>query len=97
MSEVGSGAIEGRDYTLTCGVSGDEMLGGDHSYKWTSGENSQVLGTNMAFTFQPTLEDDGEMYHCEVTVSSSLLISPIHGSNSKTISVLGEFYQQPML
>ena len=82
VTESGNGAI------LECRVSGASLLA-DVSiiYEWTRRSSSAVLGGNM--TLIPTAVDDGVMYHCAVTVTSSSLSTPIIRSGSRTISVLG--------
>ena len=91
VTESGDGAIAGQSYTLECGVSGAEMLADvSITYEWTRGSSSVVLGGDMTYTFTPTAAgDDGVMYHCAVTVTSSSLRTPITRSGSRTISVLG--------
>ena len=88
--ESGDGAIAGQSYTLMCGLSGAETLVDVRiTYEWTRGSSSVVLGGDMTYTFTPTAGDDGVMYHCVATVTSSSLSTPITSSGSRTISVLG--------
>ena len=90
VTESGDGAIAGQSYTLECGVSGAEMLADvSITYEWTRGSSSVVLGEDMTYTFTPTAGDDGVIYHCAATVTSSSLNTPITSSGSRTISVLG--------
>ena len=90
VTESDDGAIAGQSYTLECGVSGAEMLADvSITYEWTKGSSSVVLGGDMTYTFTPTAGDDGVVYHCAVTVTSSSLSTPITSSGSRTISVLG--------
>ena len=91
VTESGEGAIAGQSYTLECGVSGAEILADvSITYEWTRGSSSVVLGGDMTYTFTPTAAgNDGVMYHCAVTVTSSSLSTPITKSGSRTISVLG--------
>ena len=91
VSAEGSGAIAGRSLTLVCEVSGAEMLRADTTYVWTKGDSSQVLGGSSEYTFLPTVADDGEVYRCGVTVTSVLLLGPLHANGSMSVSVLGEF------
>ena len=86
----GDGAIAGQSYTLECGVSGAEVLVDvSITYQWTRGSSSVVLGGDMTYTFTPTAGDDGVMYRCAATVTSSSLNATITSSGSRTISVLG--------
>ena len=90
VTESGDGAIAGQSYTLECGVSGAEVLADvSITYEWTRGSGSVVLGGDMTYTFTPTAGDDGVVYHCAATVTSSSLGAPITSSGSRTISVLG--------
>ena len=90
VTESGDGAIAGQSYTLECGVSGAEMLADvSITYEWTRGSSSVVLGGDMTYTFTPTAGDDGVMYHCAATVTSSSLNTPITRSSSRNISVSG--------
>ena len=90
MEESGNGAIPGLNYTLECGVSWHELLiDARITYEWTRGSSSVVLGGDMTYTFNTTVEDDGVMYHCAATVTSRSLYFPITGNGSRTISVLG--------
>ena len=90
VTESGNGAIAGQSYTLECGVSGAEMLTDVNiTYEWTKGSSSDMLGGDMTYTFTPTAGDDGVMYHCAATVTSSLLSTPITRSGSRNISVSG--------
>ena len=91
VTESGEGAIAGQNYTLECGVSGADILADvSITYEWTRGSSSVVLGGDMTYTFTPTAAgDDGVMYDCAVTVTSSSLSTPITRSGSRTISVLG--------
>ena len=90
VSESGDGAIAGQRYTLECEVSGAEMLADvSITYEWTRGSSSVVLGGDMTYTFTPTTGDDGVMYHCAATVTSSSLSAPITSSGSRNISVSG--------
>ena len=90
VTESGDGAIAGQSYTLECGVSGAEMLADvSITYEWTRGSSFDVLGRNMTYTFTPTAKDDGVIYHCAATVTSSSLSSPITSSGSRNISVSG--------
>ena len=90
VTESGDGAKSGQIYTLECGVYGAEMLADvSITYEWTRGSSSVVLGGDMTYTFTPTAGDDGVMYHCVATVTSSSLSTPITRSGSRTISVLG--------
>ena len=90
VTESGDGAIAGQSYTLECGVSGASLLDDvSITYEWTRGSSSVMLGGDMTYTFTPTAGDDGVMYHCAVTVTSSSLNTPITSSGSRTISVLG--------
>ena len=92
VTESGDGAIAGQSYTLECGVSGHELLADANiTFEWTRGSSSVVLGGDMAYTFTPTAGDDGVMYHCAVTVTSSSLNAPITRNiyGSRIISVLG--------
>ena len=90
VTESGNGAIAGQSYTFECGVSGHKLLHDvSITYEWTRGSSSVVLGGDMTYTFTPTARDDGEIYHCAVTVTSSSLNTPIYRSGSRTISVLG--------
>ena len=73
---------------MECGVSGAEMLADvSITFEWTRGSSSVVLGGDMTYTFTPTSGDDGVMYHCAATVTSS---APITRSGSRTISVQGQ-------
>ena len=90
VTESGDGAIAGQSYILECGVSGAEMLADvSITYEWTRGSSSVVLGRDMAYTFTPTAGDDGVMYHCTVTITSSSLSTSFTRSESRTISVSG--------
>ena len=92
VTASGSGAIAGQSYTLECGVFGAEMLADiSITYEWTRGSSSVVYGGDMTYTFTPTAGDDGVMYHCAATVTSSSLNAPITRNiyGSRTISVLG--------
>ena len=90
VTESDDGAIVGQSYTLECGVSGASLLGDvSITYEWTRGRASVVLGGEMTYTFTPTAGDDGVMYHCAATVTSSSLSAPIRRGGSRTISVLG--------
>ena len=90
VTEAGDGAIAGQSYTLECGVSGaDKLADVSITYEWTRGNSSDMLGGDMTYTFIPTAGDDGVMYHCAVTVTSSSLNAPITSNVSRTISVLG--------
>ena len=90
ITESGDGAIVGQNYTLECGVSGNEKLTDDIiAYNWTKGSSSVMLGGDMTYTFIPSAGDDKVMYHCAATVTSSSLNAPITRSGSRTISVLG--------
>ena len=88
VTESGNGAIEGQSHILECRVL--EILGDvSITYEWTRGSSSVVLGGDMTYTFTPSAGDDGVMYHCAVTVTSSSLSTAITRSVSRTISVLG--------
>jgi len=90
VTAQGDGGIAGRNSTLKCGVSGAERLGGNITYVWTRGNTSLEGETNRTYTFTPTAEDNGVVYHCAATVASNLLVAPITSNGFKTISVLGE-------
>ena len=90
VTESGDGAIAGQSYTLECGVFGAEVLADvSITYEWTRGSSSVVLEGDMTYTFTPTAGDDGVIYHCAATVTSSSLSTPITSSGSRTISVSG--------
>ena len=90
VTESGDGAIAGQNYTLECRVSGHELLDDVIiAYAWTRGSSSVGNEENTTYTFIPTVEDDGVMYHCAATVTSSSLNNIITNNGSKTISVLG--------
>ena len=90
VTESDERAIAGQSYTLECGVSGAEVLTDvSITYEWTRGSSSVMLGGDMTYTFTPTAGDDGVMYHCAATVTSSSLNTPITRSGSRTISVSG--------
>ena len=89
-STSGDGAIAGQSYTLECGVSGHELLADvSITYEWTRGSSSVGNEKNMTYTFTPTAGDDGVIYHCAATVTSSSLSNAITSNGSRTISVLG--------
>ena len=90
VTRSGDRAIAGQSYTLECGASGASLLADVNiTYEWTRGSSSVVLGGDMTYTFTPTARDDGVMYHCAVTVTSSSLSTPITSNGSRTISVSG--------
>ena len=90
VSVAVNAAVLELSYTLECAVYGiDRLTNVNVAYEWTRGNSSVVLGGDMIYTFTPTAGDDGVMYHCEVTVTSSSLSTPITSSGSRTIRVLG--------
>ena len=88
LAESGDGSIAGQSYTLECAVSNTDSLSDVNiTFEWTRGaSSSDVLGGDMTYTFIPTASDDGVMYHCTATVTSSFLSAPITTSGSRTIS-----------
>jgi len=90
VTSQGDGAIAGQSFTLECGVSGAERLGGNITYVWTRGNTSLEGETNRTYTFTPTAGDNGVMYFCAATVNSSSLRILRTDNGFVSISVLGE-------
>ena len=80
----------GEDYQLTCSVSGAENLNPTITYRWTrnSGSGQTQVGANLnALSFIPLRLPDAASYICEVTVSSSYLVSDIMATNSFDVRI----------
>ena len=83
----------GQPYTLSCSVSGDEMLESSRSvtYQWIKYEESgmetplETVSENLSFS-SLNLSDSGN-YSCRVVVSSSYLDNSI-SANSNLVSII---------
>ena len=69
--------------SLTCDVTGADNLNPMITYQWTrnDGSTQTPVGTNSdTLTFSPLRLSNAGDYNCNVTISSTLLNSPIRNS-----------------
>lgn len=86
-AEIGNTGIStaGKDYTLTCNVSGLEKFSSIVSYKWikNNGTEIQVGFNSNTLSFSPLRLSDAGLYTCHVSVSSDDA-SRIHAANTSS-------------
>ena len=82
--------FEGSNYTLTCQVSGDELLATiNRSFMWNVfGDMVNMLqGPAHILTFNPLTRSDTGEYRCTATITSPYLIESRRVMGSKTVTV----------
>ena len=90
ISDGGATPTAGRNYQLTCIVSGAENLNPTITYRWTknSGSGQTQVGANSStLSFTPLQLSDAASYVCGVTVSSSYLTSDVISMNSFNVII----------
>ena len=83
VTDSGATPTAGKDYQLTCSVSGAENLNPTMAYQWTknSGSSQTQVETSSTLSFTPLRLSDAASYVCEVITSSSYLTGDITAMN----------------
>ena len=87
----------GSQYTLTCTVTGADLLNAAISYRWFT-DNTVVSGeTQSTLSFSPLSLSDAGRYRCDVTVSSTLLSQSIIAmSNTQNLTLQSKYFSITM-
>ena len=85
--------LEGREYTLTCTVSGHQSLTSPSvTYRWLNDSIILQSQTGSSLVFSPVDHYDNGTYTCRATISSPLLANNIVREDSTIITVEGISY-----
>ena len=80
--------VEGQRYTLTCAVSGDDLLAPtNRRFQWDKG--SSIGKNNATLTFNPIRPDDTGDYRCTVSFDSPYLTGTQRVTETVRVAVLG--------
>ena len=83
-------AVEGQSYTLTCVVSGDEMLAPtNRRFQWDRVGGMEDVSQVATLTFNPLRPSDAGEYMCTVRFDSQILMRTQTLNNTRRVAVLG--------
>ena len=90
---TGGTPSEGEGYSLTCTVSGDQLLAvHDRIFLWDRVVPSMSISPDPTLTFNPLLYANEGEYRCTVTITSPYLVGTHTVTNAVNITVNRKSY-----
>ena len=85
--------VLGSMYSLTCNIAGAERLNGTVAFQWFKNGMAVPDHTLRNLSFSSLTISDAEIYTCQITVISSLLMAPLIANSSIEIALICKAYQ----